>query len=458
MNDKFKPMTIPANILNTQSVHCNVRSYAGYGSFALEGDESDSNHLFYWFFESRQCNPLEPAGKQKALIEKTPLVIWLNGGPGASSLLGLFFENGPFTFQNTGLGNVVPNPYTWNQQVHVMFWDQPLGTGFSYSENDYYANDWREVGTQFYLALQDFYDQHPIYRECPLYITGESYAGKYVPYIATIIDEKNREKKKPHINLKGIALGDGWMNPGPQTKLQLDYALNLGFVDLQQYHQLLDLYKIFCRDLDNADKALKGGDKEKYNEYMRKANDDGNKVSNAMLACGGNPDIYDVRRWRDLSIDLFTTYLNSEAVKKALHVPEEVVWQCADNGGPVGAHLAADCMRDMTGLLPPLFENYRSLLYTGDFDMSCGYLGTEHILEAINFGGKWNDQKRKIWTMPPDRVLGFVKTFGNLTQIDIPGAGHQVPMFKPAASLEMLNNWIFGKEFPGYFPPEIKSS
>lgn len=453
-NDLVK--TIPANVLNTQSIDCNVRSYAGYGSFALEEGQKKSNHLFYWFFESQLCNPNV---QDEKLVKKIPLVIWLNGGPGASSSLGLFLENGPFRFMNTEVGNVVVNPYTWNRKTHLLYWDQPLGTGYSYSENDLYANNWREVGVHFYKALQDFYNSHPIYRECPLYITGESYAGKYVPYIATIIDEKNQAGKEPHIALTGIALGDGWMNPRLQTKLQVDYALQLGFVDLFQYKQLIEapesLYKIFCKMLDEANKYPP--DSAPYIKYMREAYKYGIAVSNSMLACGGNPDIYDVRRWQDLPIDLFIRYMNNEAVKKALHVPKDIEWNCADDGGPVSDHLQADCMRDMTDLLPPLFEKYKSLLYTGDFDMSCGYLGTEQILYDINFKSEWNTQPRKIWAMPSDSVLGFVKNFGNLTQVDIPGAGHQVPTFKPAASREMLYHWISNMEFPGWFP-EIKNS
>lgn len=179
--------TIPANVFNTKSLTLDVLSYAGFSSF-LHGPERKDSHMFYWFLGSRDCN-----FSKKKEIEKTPLVIWLNGGPGASSLLGLFLENGPYKIIDDGIGSVVENPCSWNQDAHLLYWDQPFGTGFSYSgdkqnvekdgektwpEGNFYVDDWKQVGECFYKALVQFYRRHPIFRECPLYITGESYAGK----------------------------------------------------------------------------------------------------------------------------------------------------------------------------------------------------------------------------------------------------------------------------------------
>lgn len=90
------------------------------------------------FFEARN-NP-----------EKAPLVAWLNGGPGCSSMIGLFQENGPCMFpiagnqtdssagddDDGGGGEPIFNPYSYNNHANVVYIDQPVGTGFSYSDDD----------------------------------------------------------------------------------------------------------------------------------------------------------------------------------------------------------------------------------------------------------------------------------------------------------------------------------
>lgn len=142
-------------------------------------------------------------------------------------------------------------------------------------------------------------------------------------------------------------------------------------------------------------------------------------------------------------------------------------WFVGDNEGAVADHLKVDIMRDMTDLLPDLFKTYRTLVYTGDFDIACGFMGTEEILNAIDYeykgkeGKEWKDIDRYIWAYPPPldlakghptHVCGYVKELGNLMQIAIPGSGHTVPANKPKVSRMMLHHWIHKIPFPGYFP------
>ncbi|WP_442806413.1 S10 family serine carboxypeptidase-like protein [Streptomyces sp. NBC_01317] len=165
-----------------------VRSYAGYAD--VNGPDAAKSHLFYWFFESQTCDPhLEPA-EQKQLIDETPLLIWLNGGPGASSSAGLFLENGPLRIADDAAGTISVSPDSWNQEAHVLYWDQPVGTGYSYCETPKtYVQDEDVLSAMFREGLQAFYATYPEYKRCPLYVCGESYAGKYVPAIALEIAE-----------------------------------------------------------------------------------------------------------------------------------------------------------------------------------------------------------------------------------------------------------------------------
>jgi len=92
---------------------------AQYSGLLQIGKKSDK-HIFYWFFES------------KSSPENDPIVIWLNGGPGCSSMDGLFIELGPFKMNKDG--SISLNEYSWNNFANLLFIDQPVGTGLSFTK------------------------------------------------------------------------------------------------------------------------------------------------------------------------------------------------------------------------------------------------------------------------------------------------------------------------------------
>lgn len=430
MNTQKKVKEIPGNILNSTRYSLNGASYSGY----VESDNKHKDNLFYWFFSAGNAKYVKDP-------ESIPIIMWLNGGPGYSSLAGLITENGPFLITRNDTGTIVQNNESWNQTAHLLYWDQPVGTGYSYSGKNHFVNSEIELGKQMYNALQGFYNLHPEYRTCPLYITGESYAGKYVPNIATeIMQQNSKVSKSDLINLQGIAIGDGWMKPSLQLQCQIDYAYQLGFIDTRQKSEIENKYKSFLEAYNKGD--------------MKSAYSLGNSISNSILNCGGNLDIYDVRCSQDDSDDLLKTYFNSKDVKTALGVPESVIWQCADDVGPVSQNLIDDNMSDVTILFKDLISNYRVLFYTGNFDMSCGFSGTEQILQepGITPYKKWSDVKRMVWVDSLGKVLGYYKSLENLTQITIPYAGHMVPMDNAQAAYDMIVNWVNKNDFMTYLP------
>ncbi|OON82724.1 S10 family serine carboxypeptidase-like protein [Streptomyces tsukubensis] len=443
--------SIPANILHAQRIEFfrrgtkKVRSYAGHVHVEGTKHEKNKNHLFYWFFESQTCSPEIPVEKQQDLITETPLVIWLNGGPGASSLLGLFLENGPLSIADDAAGTVSVTSTTWNQEAHVVYWDQPIGTGYSYSDEPAeYVQDEATLSHMFWQGLQEFFRLHPEYVRCPLYVCGESYAGKYVPAIALEIDKQNgTDSGGQQLNLKGIAVGNGWIKPELSLRILIDYAYTTGFLGISQQESLEKSYTEF-------QKALLNGEMEKANRL-------GKALVDRTVAYGGNFDVYDVRRWDDLPMGALSTYLNNEDVKTSLHVPAKVTWQNADDTGPVTEALVDDNMADASELYTKLVEkNYKALLYTGNFDTACGYRSTEEILDDLmkqrNQQAEWRGAPRLIWTQAQGQPKGFVRNVGNLTQVAVPDSGHQVPAFQPEICREMLYNWLFDRPFRGYDP------
>ncbi|XP_005102722.2 lysosomal protective protein-like [Aplysia californica] len=160
------------------------KQYSGYLS-AL-----GTKQLHYWFVESQN----EPSSD--------PVVLWLNGGPGCSSLFGLLQENGPFTIQPDGK-TLVANPSSWNTLTNVIYLEAPAGVGYSYSKDKDYRTDDDDTSLNNLVAMVDFFRKFPEYKKNDFYITGESYGGIYVPLLALRVVE-NRT-----INLKGFAIGNG---------------------------------------------------------------------------------------------------------------------------------------------------------------------------------------------------------------------------------------------------------
>ena len=163
-------------------------SYAGLMPIS---DEPDVSELYFWFWPSH--NP-------EATDE---ILIWLNGGPGCSSLEGFLQENGPFLWQY-GTYRPVQNPYTWINLTNVVWIEQPAGTGFSPQKKTPPATNEVEVAAQFLGFWKNFVDTFELHNR-KIYIAGESYAGYYVPYIA---DAMHNETDKEYYGIESILFYD----------------------------------------------------------------------------------------------------------------------------------------------------------------------------------------------------------------------------------------------------------
>ncbi|KAJ0889850.1 putative carboxypeptidase D [Helianthus annuus] len=165
--------------------------YAGYVTVDAEAGRA----LFYYFAESPQNSSTKP------------LVLWLNGGPGCSSFgYGAMEELGPFRVNSDGK-TLYRNDYAWNSVANVIFLESPAGVGFSYSNrsSDYTTGD-KQTAKDSYTFLVNWLNRFPQYKTRDFFITGESYAGHYVPQLASLIVAENKKTNQTVINLKGIAV------------------------------------------------------------------------------------------------------------------------------------------------------------------------------------------------------------------------------------------------------------
>lgn len=188
----------------------NIVSYAGY----VTVDKNCDSNLFFWFFPGKN-------------FEKSPVSVWLQGGPGASSLYGLLTENGPYEL--TPSGKIKIRKYPWTEISSYIYIDNPVGTGFSYAKNEScYSKNQNEVGRNLLVGIKQILKLFPTLSSNPFYVTGESYAGKYVPALAYAMHKDNSANDK--INLKGLAIGNGLVDPYNQL-IYSDYLYQLGIID-----------------------------------------------------------------------------------------------------------------------------------------------------------------------------------------------------------------------------------
>ncbi|OAY84814.1 Serine carboxypeptidase-like 26, partial [Ananas comosus] len=172
-----------------QPANVGFAQYAGY----VAVDAAHGRALFYWLVEA-------------AAAEAAPLVLWLNGGPGCSSVgYGASEEIGPFRIRPDGK-TLYLNAYSWNNAANLLFLESPAGVGFSYSNTtlDLYTAGDQRTAMDAYAFLVNWFERFPQYKYREFYIAGESYAGHYVPQLAQLIYRKNNETQNPVINLKGF--------------------------------------------------------------------------------------------------------------------------------------------------------------------------------------------------------------------------------------------------------------
>ncbi|KAL5342574.1 Alpha/Beta hydrolase protein [Aspergillus crustosus] len=168
------------------------------------------NALFFWLFQAEDT------------AHDDDLIIWFNGGPGCSSLIGLTTGSGPFVFEGNST-HVVANPYSWTKLGHVLYIDQPVGTGYSTASQPYPAVDNDAVTTHFYDWLQSFFGHFPHLQSKRVHLMGESWAGMYIPYFASaIVDNQDSFP----IRLRSMTIGDGSIgNPAAMASVAIGQYL-----------------------------------------------------------------------------------------------------------------------------------------------------------------------------------------------------------------------------------------
>nr|CAD7594380.1 unnamed protein product [Timema genevievae] len=364
--------------------------------------------------------------------EEAPLLLWLQGGPGVSSLFGLFGENGPFSVDETG-SKLITRPSSWHRNHSIIYIDSPVGTGYSFTERDEgYATNQTQIGSELYTALMQFLWLFPELQTRDFFITGESYAGKYIPALGYTI-YKNNPLSDLKINLKGngtpigLAIGNGFTDPLTQSR-SADLLFSLGLIDRKYADGLRSREDQFVEALltGNYSEAynINAGFSDVYSGVCRIENEY-NYLDNA-------PSHFD-----DGS---YTIFVQDADVRRALHVGNSSF----SNGDLVSEHLVDELLVSVKPWVEELLNNsFRVVFYNSQLDLAVPYMASEAMFQTFNFdGAEEYVRANRTWWYVEGVLAGYFKSAGTLTEILVRDAGHMVPTDQPAYALDLLRRVI----------------
>ncbi|KAF9042259.1 serine carboxypeptidase [Panaeolus papilionaceus] len=414
-----------------------VKSYSGY-------IDIEARHLFFYFFESRN----DP--------DKDDVILWTNGGPGASSALGLFMELGPCRILDEHGPKF--HPESWNNNANLFFIDQPINVGYSYADYGEQVTTTEESAKDIAAFVAIFFEHFNKLKGRPFHMAGESYGGRYLPvYASEIYDQNPRliEVGLTPINLVSVMIGNGYTDHATLSPSYYEMACTaastapvLSISTCMRMKQALPRCKKWLKEscVDTWD-AINCGAAAAFCY---------NELEEPFFTTKINP--YDITRECEGELTKTLCYpmtmhignfLDQPSVKKELGVDpalnySSVSWfvnmafsQSLDQFHPTHHYIAALLERGV-----------KALIYVGANDWSCNWIGNQQWTMDLEWSGsdEFRSQELKSWTIDGQKA-GLTRSAKGLTFITIDGAGHMVPYDKPKESLFLVKKWLSGESF-----------
>lgn len=319
--------------------------------------------------------------------------------------------------------------------------------GFSYSDTAGLDHDEAGVAKDAVSFLQAFFKAHPSLQKLPFFVTGESYGGHYAPAISYGVQQNNKNPGAGdvQINLKGVAVGNGLTVPLDQYPYYPILAYNYSIEKLGKPVISLDTYTTMVEELKTCLPMIA----ECQTTTSECANAQGT-CNQAQIGpyeeTGLNP--YDIREpceFPPLCYDMshITAFFNDATIQKALGVDPKTTWATCNYD--VNGMFANDWMKQFGDpeISSQLESGTKVLIYAGDVDFICNWLGNQAWTLNLDWSGKaaFNAAPVTNWTVGGD-VAGELRTSGGFSFLRVFDAGHMVPADKPAAALALLNELI----------------
>ncbi|TDL20451.1 alpha/beta-hydrolase [Rickenella mellea] len=406
-----------------------VNAYTGYLDIG-------TRHTFFYFFESRN----DP--------DTDDVMLWTNGGPGGSSSTGLFMELGPCNIASPN--KTVFNPYSWNSNANIFFIDQPVGVGFSYADFGETVGTTEESAKDIAAFVAIFFETFTKFKGRGFHLSGESYAGRYLPLYASEIYDQNTKLAAANlttVNLKSVLIGNGLVDWTQQMKSYFQVQCTGAVVaPLQPIFTCVRMQKAVPRcekwtkaacvdhfDHMDCEAAMSFCTEELLIPYIEKGY---NTYDMTKMCCYEEPE------WID-------QYLNQPSVRSTLGVDSSFG---NFSGAAIDLQMAfirnGDMFHQNQPYIAELLERgLKVLIYAGSYDFICNWIGVERW--TVNM--EWSGQKEfaalplREWKLD-GKTVGQTRSAKGLSFATVFGGGHLLPRDRPAESLAMVNRWLAGED------------
>ncbi|KAL6221416.1 hypothetical protein ACLB2K_009167 [Fragaria x ananassa] len=409
--------------------------YSGY----VTVNKKHGRALFYWFTEAT------------ASPHNKPFVLWFNGGPGCSSVAyGASEEIGPFRINRTG-SSLYLNKYSWNREANILFLESPAGVGFSYTNTsaDLIDSGDKRTAQDALTFLLQWLSRFPQYKYREFYISGESYAGHYVPQLAKEIVNYNKAHSHPIINLKGFIVGNAVTDNYYDSIGTVAYWWTHSMISDHTYRSILDHCNFTadksttqCDDAVNYAMNYEFGDIDQYSIYTPFCL---TQITNSARNLRLKNTLLRRRGYDPCSENYAEKYYNRPDVQKAMHANITKIpykWTaCSDT-------LIKNWNDSEDSMLPTYKElmaaGLKIWVFSGDTDSVVPVTATRFSLSHLNLTIKtpWYP-----W-YTGGQVGGWTEVYHGLTFATIRGAGHEVPLFQPKRAFVLFQSFLAGKQLP----------
>lgn len=411
--------------------------YSGY--LDVPGSEGTTKSIFYWFVAKR-------GGAADA-----PTVLWTNGGPGCSGLLGFMSEQGPFRPDKDG--NLALNADAWTQLANMVFIEQPAGVGFSTVGTDADLTTGDEQASVDAVAAIEvlFSDKFPSLAGNDFYLSSESYGGHYMPWFSRELVRAQAAGRMADLKFTGMLVGNPFSDIVENTYGRYGTLAGHQLVPAPLYAEWEEACKMVARQRPSKCDALEtrmDDITEGLNPYALDwpvcLDDERRSVQSLrmshMLAAARRGEMANAPAYQPCEDNYVLSYLSRDDVRKAIHVkPEANKWEeCSDEL----RYNQSDLLVSSASIYPELFRaGLRVLIYSGDDDSICGGVGTQTWLYGL---GKKVTRPWAQWKVA-GQVAGYVQHFeGDFAYATVHGAGHEVPAYEPARAYQLLKNFLSG--------------
>lgn len=377
----------------------------------LEIDQYNDK-MFYYLFKSKKS-------------ENAPLIIWLDGGPGCTSASGAFLRNGPRIFNKSSVFQ--ENEYSWSLFADLLYIDNPLGAGYSTAAHkSMMCQNETCVAQNLYSFLLHFIESHSEYINRDLYLTGESYAGHYVPSFAShIVKSKN-----PWINLKGIGIGNGLVDLYEQLPFYPEFLYANGNITKTSL--------IFFKFMTTMCSLAINFEDSFFNYAC-------NGARNYIANFAGIKDVTDIT-WtgrEGVDISKFIHFMNQSDVRSAFGVHD---LNFLIYSGEVYWYLKDDIKLSIKNKIVFLIEsNIKVIQWFGNKDYLDNWMSGYQVAKNLPWNeinifnskpfSEWKDSKT-------GEIYGEYKSHKNYKFIKVYNAGHSIFDRRRNAGLEILRNLL----------------